>query len=79
MISAEEARNKAKEVSNFNEVLHGISEEIRKASEFGRFAVRVKVESTYKHTVIKTLEDYGYDVEIVTQGIYPTGEIDIRW
>lgn len=79
MISVDEARAKAKKASNFNEVLQGISEEIGIASELGKFEVRVKVNYDYKHAVIKALEDYGYDVEIVLQGIYPTGEIDIRW
>ena len=79
MISAEEARKNAIERSNFNEVMDLISYKIKEASAGGLFKVRVKPESNYKHTVIKALEDNGYDVEIVLQGIYPTGELDIRW
>lgn len=79
MISAEEARSIAKQNSNYNVVMTEIYNTIKRASQEGRFSVKVKPDYEFKHTCKAELELHGFKVENEMQGIYPTGEIKIKW
>lgn len=79
MINAEEARNIARQNSSYDCVMEGIYDAINKASIKGEFHIIVKPGHEFKFTCIRELEQHGFHVENVKQGIYPTGDIEIRW
>lgn len=78
-INAEEVRHIAKQNSDYIKVMAGIYNAIEKASQEGKFCVVLKPGYDFKFTCWNELESYGFKVEDVMQGIYPTGEIEIKW
>lgn len=79
MINAEEARNISRTNSDYDQVMEDIYSIIRSACQQGDFHVVVKPGHEFKFTCIRELEQHGFHVENVKQGIYPTGDIEIRW
>ena len=79
MINAEEARNIARANSNYDSVMKGIYDTIAEASHKGEFHVVVSPVTGFKFTCMRELEQHGFTVENVMQGIYPTGKIEIKW
>ena len=79
MINAEEARKISRANRNYDMVMTSIYDAVRKAGQEGKFSVKVKPGYDFKFTCWKELELHGFKVEDVKQGIYPTGEIEIKW
>ena len=79
MINAEEAGSISRANSDYDSVMENIYNIIRTACNKGEFHTVVRPGHEFKFTCMKELESHGFNVEDVKQGIYNTGDIEIRW